>query len=253
MSLSENQPNIRAASGTLRRAVLAAYISSSTGIHRPASDRDFRAYLRAYRWFLRGWLPAGQGRSWLDLGCGQGQLLHLAQALGFAVRGVDASPEMLAAASRHGLDVVVGDLFAILRGTPTASVDVVSAFDVVEHFSRDEGFLLVQEMRRVLKPGGLALLKLPNAASPFGAGITADDLTHEAAYTPQTIVQLGVLAGFAGGAVREVGPTGLGAVSMARKALWAFARTVCILFDLIETGRRHSPVYTRVQLVRLHA
>jgi len=237
----------------LRAAVLAAYLSSSRGIHRAIGPAEYAAYSRAYRWYLRGWLAAGAGRAWLDLGCGQGQLLRLAGELGFAARGVDASPEMLAVAERIGLAVEIGDAFAVLAKTPSGSLAVVSAFDLVEHFSRDNGFRLLREMRRVLQPGGLALLKLPNAASPFGAAIAADDLTHEAAYTPQTIAQLGSLAGFAAGEVRELGPPPLGVTSFARWLAWRALAGGCRLFDTIETGRRRSPVYSRVMLVRLPA
>ena len=238
---------------SLRQAVLAAYISSSRGIHRSVSPKDFDDYTRAYRWYLRGWIPAGAGKSWLDLGCGQGQLLKLATESGFAARGVDASQEMLASAERLGLQVGVGDAFATLAETPTASLDCVSAFDLVEHFVRDDGFRLLTEMHRILKPGGYALLKLPNAASPFGAGITADDLTHEAAYTPQTIVQLALVAGFSAGEVRELGPTPLSFSSRFRRLAWRIIAAGCSLYDTIETGRSRSSVYTRVMLVRLDA
>ena len=238
---------------SLRQAVLAAYISSSRGIHRSVSAKDFADYSRAYRWYLRGWVSEGAGKSWLDLGCGQGQLLKLAAEFGFAARGVDASQEMLASAERLGLQVAAGDVFATLAETPTASLDCVSAFDLVEHFTRDDGFRLLGEMRRILKPGGCVLLKLPNVASPFGAAITADDLTHEAAYTPQTIVQLGLVAGFSAGEVRELGPTPLSFSSRLRGLAWRMLATGCRLYDTIETGRSRSSVYTRVMLVRLAA
>jgi 2-polyprenyl-3-methyl-5-hydroxy-6-metoxy-1,4-benzoquinol methylase len=47
-----------------------------------------------------------------------------------------------------------------LHGLPDASFDCVVSFQVIEHIQNDELFL--QEIHRVLKPGGLALLTTPN-------------------------------------------------------------------------------------------
>src|SRR5439155_5218955 len=68
---------------TLREEIIASYVSSSAGIHRSCTSEDRRAFVSAYRWYLGGWLPSDVRSPWLDLGCGQGQLMSLAHAVGF--------------------------------------------------------------------------------------------------------------------------------------------------------------------------
>src|SRR5438067_10955724 len=81
----------------MRDEVIARYLSTSAGIHRRADAADHRAFIRAYRWHLRDWLPADTSLPWLDLGCGQGQLMSLARDVGFrTIVGVDMSQELLA-------------------------------------------------------------------------------------------------------------------------------------------------------------
>lgn len=239
----------------LRDRVLAAYVSSSPGPHRPVDAAAAERWVRAYRHHLRGaWLPRprdGQD-GWLDLACGQGSLMRLARGLGFGrVVGVDVSEEMLAPCRAAGLDVVAEDVLAFLERAPDSAWQVVSAFDLLEHLGRDDGFRLLAEVRRVLAPGGVCLLKLPNAASPFGFYVTASDLTHEAAYSPLSLAQLASLAGFRGCAVREVGPAPLGPLSIARWLLWRPLRACYGLAYRIETGAAHGGVYSQVMLARL--
>ena len=47
-------------------------------------------------------------------------------------------------------------------GFPSDSLDVVSAFEVIEHLNEEDQRCLLGEIRRVLKPGGFFLLSTPN-------------------------------------------------------------------------------------------
>jgi SAM-dependent methyltransferase len=55
------------------------------------------------------WLAARPGERILDLGCGDGVLTEGLKARGCCVIGIDASPEMIAAATARGLDARVMD------------------------------------------------------------------------------------------------------------------------------------------------
>ncbi len=103
---------------------------------------------------------AGSRARVLDLGCGHGRHAVALRRLGLRVTGLDLSPELLALARQRGeLDgqLVRGDLRAIpLR----AAFDVVlSLFTSFGYFLEDsENERAAQEMARVLRPGGRAVI-----------------------------------------------------------------------------------------------
>ena len=106
-----------------------------------------------------------------DLGCGTGQNLVMLQTLGNAT-GVDMSAEALAFAHGRGCrSTLQGDLYNL----PIAddSADVVVATDILEHL--DEDARGAAEIRRVLKPGGLALVTVPAFMWLWGS---QDDVSH---------------------------------------------------------------------------
>ena len=238
----------------LRDLLLAKYISSSTGPHQPLTQKELAGFLRAYHYYLRGWIPATPEGSWLDLGCGQGALMRLALEYGYKdVLGVDLSDEMLQDARYDGLTVEKRDLLHFIEEAPERHWSVVSAFDVVEHFSKDDGFRILCHVRRILRPGGICLLKLPNASSPWGGHVHASDLTHEMFYTRYSISQLASLAGFSAAELREVGPAPTGLFSAARWLMWQIVRAFYAAANVVETGSGVGGIYTRVVLVRLVA
>jgi 2-polyprenyl-6-hydroxyphenyl methylase/3-demethylubiquinone-9 3-methyltransferase len=91
----------------------------------------------------------------LDVGCGAGFLSNRLAAEGFSVTGLDLSEESLKVARKHDstqkAQYVSGDAYKL----PFAdqSFDVVTAMDFLEHV--DNPLQSIQEISRVLKPGGL--------------------------------------------------------------------------------------------------
>ncbi len=83
----------------------------------------------------------------------------------------------------HSKDVVYHDLN---RGIPYAdnTFDAVYSSHVLEHFSREKGGFLIKEIFRVLKPGGLVRLVLPDLE-----GITKEYLKNLENYHKEPIEQ----------------------------------------------------------------
>jgi SAM-dependent methyltransferase len=109
----------------------------------------------------------------LDIGTSTGANLRLLQELGFSrARGLDSSVAAIGYCKAKGLGTVdFGDACSL----PYADdrFDLVLATDVVEHVDRDDKAL--DEIRRVLKPGGYALITVPAFPSLWG---TQDVVAH---------------------------------------------------------------------------
>ncbi|WP_395392698.1 glycosyltransferase [Novosphingobium sp. BL-8A] len=106
-----------------------------------------------------------RGKDVLDIASGEGYGSALISQVARSVIGVDISEEAVAHATaaygRENLSFKQGSAHAI--PVADASVDVVISFETIEHFSGHETFL--SEIRRVLKPGGLAVISTPDIAN----------------------------------------------------------------------------------------
>lgn len=193
------------------------------------------SYLRN---LFRKHFPADRSVEVLDLGCGHGALIHFARRAGYTnTRGVDGSPEQVAAARRLGIEgVEEGDLLATLAAQTDGSLDVVVAFDVIEHFTRDELLGFVDQVHRVLRPGGRWIIHTPNGESPFCGRMRYWDLTHELAFTRTSIIQLLLSSGFSNVQCFEDAPIPHGLTSAGRWLLWKAIRSGLRLYLAAETG-----------------
>jgi len=111
---------------------------------------------------LEAMLGKGRGEiSLLDVGCSRGTFLKMAASLGVNCEGVEPAPEAAAVAVQAGLKVRQGFLEDL--GLPSDSYDVITLFEVIEHI-RDPAPLL-RECRRLLKKGGLLVIRTGNTGS----------------------------------------------------------------------------------------
>lgn len=121
-----------------------------------APTRQNRGHRQTYG-FIRRHRPS-PGRM-LDLGCGDGIVLHLARQDGWEVQGIELFPEQVDLVRQTlGLDVQVSDIESF-RGAP-ASWDVVLLTHVLEHLPDPVGAL--RKIRELLAPGGIGVLEFPN-------------------------------------------------------------------------------------------
>lgn len=99
----------------------------------------------------------------LDVGCGTGELLEQVRTSGNPnVKGIEPSPAAARIArEQRGLPVYNGMLEH--AGYPAESVDTVLLSHVLEHLPSPKKTM--QEIDRILKPGGAVIIWVPNAAS----------------------------------------------------------------------------------------
>ncbi len=206
---------------------------------------------RAQRYYLRHWLPEGKTAKIVDLACGGGKLLYFFKRMGYTnIAGVDISPEQVRLAKQVTPNVGEANVLDWLEDHPT-SFDLISGFDIVEHFHKDEVLRFLDACHAALKPGGRMILQTPNADSPWGTVHRYNDFTHEVGFNPNALSRLLSLTGFQKIESRETGPIPIGhsIKSLIRYLIWQTIRAGLKLWNLAETGDAGGGVFTRVFLI----
>jgi len=98
----------------------------------------------------------------LDIGCGRGEWLKLLQESGYIARGIDINRTMLEQCRARGLEAIEGDAVAYLESLAEASLGAVTGFHIIEHLPFPLLVKLLNEIVRVLQPGGLVIFETPN-------------------------------------------------------------------------------------------
>jgi SAM-dependent methyltransferase len=106
------------------------------------------------------------GRRLLDAGCGTGYNLVDLGRLGRAT-GVDLSSEAIALCRARGVRVARASVLAL--PFPDATFDAVTSFDVLYHAWVSDDRAAARELVRVLRPGGLLLVRVPALRLLWGA------------------------------------------------------------------------------------
>jgi 2-polyprenyl-3-methyl-5-hydroxy-6-metoxy-1,4-benzoquinol methylase len=177
-------------------------------------------------------------------------LMQALQRAGYRrVAGVDLAPEAVAIARKNSLNVTQTDVKDFLSENEDG-FDFVCAFDLVEHFRKDELIDTLRLIHKRLKPGGTFVFQTPNALSPWAAHYRYGDLTHELILNQLSAEVTLKLTGFENIEVREVAPFVHGLTSAIRLGVWKMFWAVCAIWNLAETGSLHGGVYTRNMMVK---
>lgn len=96
----------------------------------------------------------GKDKKILDLGCGEGVLVEKFKGKGFDIIGIDFNYESELVFKRSITNTGFAD----------NSFGLVLCLDVLEHLDFEDQEKSINEIKRVLKPGGTLVLTLPNLA-----------------------------------------------------------------------------------------
>jgi len=148
---------------TSRRASLAAKYDGHYANGEPRPIDPFTGWPRNRNQAITS-VP-GQGRTLLDIGCGNGEVLYQMRYRYETLIGIEISPvrlekasQLLAGCSFQSV-LATGDTFSSIS---TATVDRALSSDVIEHTV--DVYSHLREIFRVLRPGGDLVMNTPNTA-----------------------------------------------------------------------------------------
>ncbi len=209
-----------------------------------------RKYYNDY--FLSRFLPENKDINILDIGCGYGAILSSLQGLGYSnFVGIDASKEAIDLLRSTDLanKVIESQIIEFLENSLDQNLrwDAILAFDVLEHFNKNELVHILCLLRKIIKPQGILIVKIPNMQSPFFSGeIAYGDFTHEIYVTPASLNQVLKACGFDNIKNYEAHPISYTFISTIRNLLWRIIRVIYSFLYAIETGRfDNSMIWSR--------
>ena len=146
-----------------------------------------RYYFECERWLCEAFLPGLAGRSlfktdlWDE--AKNTEILHWLAGRGARPYGVDIALEIVRDARRVLAEHRPGFVVADLRALPfeTDTFDLAYSMGTIEHFSDSD--VAVGEIFRVLKPGGTAIIGVPNRLDPFLRPLLVHGLNALGAYS----------------------------------------------------------------------
>lgn len=196
--------------------------AESFGTYSPAAAVYYEVEL------ARTGLDLGTRLDVLELGFGNGEFAGWARSKGFAYAGSELIPELRDRAAAAGFRAYDGHSDRMFAELGTGRLDLVAAFDVLEHMELDALESLLDSVHRALRPGGCILARVPSGDSPFGRAIYHGDLTHRLALGSSAVRQLAVRHEFH---VADIGPPrlplrGVGLRRAARRVLVLSAQKV---------------------------
>lgn len=221
----------------------------STSNPTPQESEGFGRYSRAQALYFSGELRrAGmapcRGARVVEVGFGAGSFARWALDQGCFYSGVELNPDHLASARRAGFRAYSPDV-SWEEAFGRESLDLIAAFDVLEHMAIREIRTLLRSTHACLKAGGLFLARVPSGDSPFSGAIWTGDLTHRTLLGSSAIISLASEAGFM---IARIGSPmlpiwGLGLRAAGRRVVAKSVQVVAHgLISRVLIGRRNAVV-----------
>ncbi|MGN6300622.1 MAG: class I SAM-dependent methyltransferase [Angustibacter sp.] len=212
-----------------------------TEVRKLAELEDHHWWYRERRVLLERDLRGLRPGTALDVGAAGGGNTRVLRRLGWNAIALEYGHDGAQVAHERGLPTLRGDATAL----PVAdgSLDLVVAFDVLEHLDDDDA--AVREVRRVLRPGGRYLVAVPCDPRLWSAHDEA--VGHVRRYTRATLSSLLVRGGFSLGPMRSWNVLLRPVVSLRRRSstgsdLEAMSPVVNLGLRSIITAERYLPV-----------
>jgi SAM-dependent methyltransferase len=201
----------------LREPGSRAGATGATGASSGVSPADADAYYWAFEQTMRGSQASIESRlrqyedklvglrassgvpepRWLDLGCGKGEFCRIVREWGYAVHGVDSSPEAVEACRELGIDASLADALEYLGDDNGPAPLGISAIQVIEHLPRDLWLEFFRRAYKALGSGGALLVETINPLNLEAlSGSFFADVTHTWPTHPEVARLMALHTGF---------------------------------------------------------
>lgn len=142
--------------------ILRSYAEAIDPVFFEQNTERIRTFGRALRPMIRRFALVPERTRILDVGSAGGAFPKAATDLGFKVVGIEPSLWLCEQGHKaYNVDLRPGHL--VDQGFADASFDIVTLWDVLEHMTNPGRELC--EIRRVLRPGGLLIVNIPDSGS----------------------------------------------------------------------------------------
>lgn len=180
-----------------RKIIIPRWVQQEVASFPKPSREALREQARYYHPLVDRFMPANRAGAVLELGCGFGSFLQALSDRGYTnIKAIDLIPECCDyVRAEIGIDAQCSDVFDFLAADE-GRYDAIVAFDVIEHFTKNEIVGIVERLYDILNPGGVLVVRVPNGSSRAGLSTRYAGFTHETAFTPQSSQELFTAMGF---------------------------------------------------------
>jgi 2-polyprenyl-3-methyl-5-hydroxy-6-metoxy-1,4-benzoquinol methylase len=232
-----------------RKIIYSKYHTTQSG-----RDKDIEILLHKQADFfskeILPFFPDSKKCSILDIGAGNGSFLLACKQNGYTnCIGLDLSPEQVKIGQSFGInELLEADALNWMKQNP-GKYDVVTAFDLVEHLTKDELMEMISAIVNSLKPGGIFIFRTPNLDCPLPNPYARGDFSHETFLNKHSATQLLYANGFNSVSISEgLIQTNSPFKEMVRKSFMGIYR-ICFKIKLFTLGYVSSDILITPNLI----
>ncbi len=157
---------------------------------------EIKARVSVYLPIVQRSFFSGTGRV-LDLGCGRGEWLECLREAGAEAKGIDLNRIFVSQCQERGLDAEEAEALQFLTSLPDESWHAATGFHIIEHMPFERFLRVLEEIYRILTPGGVLVFESPNPANLLVSAYDFHrDPTHIVPVHPHTARHAAEFGGF---------------------------------------------------------